>query len=55
MVIGADKPFETFIFDEIPSTVEASPDLKLEPTFEDFCKDGSEWIKQDSVTEAKKK
>ena len=55
MNIEKDKPFETFVFEELESTVEASPDLKLEPTFDDFCKDGSDWIKQDGVTEAKKK
>ena len=55
MNIEKDKPFETFVFEELESTTEASPDLKLESTFDDFCKDGSDWIKQDGVTEAKKK
>ena len=55
MNIEKDKPFETFVFEELESTTEASPDLKLESTFDDFCKDGSDWIKQDDVTEAKKK
>ena len=54
MNIDKDKPFETFIFEEEASTVSAGPDLKLESTFEEYCKDGSEWIKQDSVSEADK-
>ena len=55
MTISKEKPFETFIFDEIESPHTTSSDLKLESTFEDFCNDGSEWIKKESVPESEKK
>ena len=53
--IDKEMPFKSFIFEELPQSTPEKADFVLQPTFEDFCKDGSNWIQKDSVSDAKKK
>ena len=54
--IDKDQPFRPFIFDELPpNESNYFSDKKLEATFENFCNDGSEWIKRNDVSDTDKK
>ena len=43
--IDKEEPYQEFFFDELPCTLdEAENEKKLLPCFDEFCKNGEEWM-----------